>query len=124
MNPVWVISALYFGPFAWLVYVKMGRSVSHEMRHSDKEKFWAQVFVGTAHCGAGCTLGDIIAETVIFITGASIAGSVLDAEMAGNFALAFLLGIAFQYFAIMPMRKLTPVQGLSAALKCRCAFPD
>jgi hypothetical protein len=62
-------------------------------------------------------LGDIIAETAIFLGGISIAGSVLGAEMAGDFALAFLLGVAFQYFAIMPMRKLSPAQGLASALK-------
>lgn len=117
MNPVWIISALYFGPFAWLAYVTMGRSQSHEMIHRQKKPFWEQVFVGTTHCGAGCTLGDIIAETFLFVGGTSIAGSVLGAEMAGDFALAFLFGIAFQYFAIVPMGKLTPAQGLCAALK-------
>jgi hypothetical protein len=30
--------------------------------------------VSAAHCGAGCTLGDIIAEFVIFGLGASVAG--------------------------------------------------
>lgn len=34
-----------------------------------------------------------------------------------DFILAFLLGIAFQYFTIVPMRKLSPVQGLWAAIK-------
>jgi hypothetical protein len=117
MNPVWIISALYFGPFAWLAYVTMGRSQSYEMHHQHKKPFWKQVFVGTTHCGAGCTLGDIIAETLIFTGGVSITGSVLGAEMLGDFALAFLLSIAFQYFAIVPMRQFTPVQGLRAALK-------
>jgi len=31
--------------------------------------------------------------------------------------LAWLLGIAFQYFTIKPMRNLSPVQGLIAAVK-------
>lgn len=34
-----------------------------------------------------------------------------------DFALAFLFGIAFQYFCIKPMRNLSPAQGLWAALK-------
>ena len=34
-----------------------------------------------------------------------------------DFVFAFLLGIAFQYFTIKPMRDLTPLQGLIAAVK-------
>jgi hypothetical protein len=34
-----------------------------------------------------------------------------------DFALAFLLGIAFQYFTITPMKNLSPGRGLIAALK-------
>jgi hypothetical protein len=34
-----------------------------------------------------------------------------------DFVLAFALGIAFQYFAIVPMRKLPPGKGIVAALK-------
>ena len=34
-----------------------------------------------------------------------------------DFMFAFLLGIAFQYFTITPTRKLTPGQGLVAAIK-------
>jgi hypothetical protein len=35
---------------------------------------WATTAVGVSHCGAGCTLGDIIAEFAIFGLGATIAG--------------------------------------------------
>ena len=34
-----------------------------------------------------------------------------------DFSFAFLLGIAFQYFTIKPMRGLSPMQGLIQALK-------
>ena len=35
-----------------------------------KEKpFWQTTFVGVTHCGAGCTLGDIIAESKTVQTG-------------------------------------------------------
>jgi hypothetical protein len=116
MNPVWVISALYFGPLAWVLYVKMGRTGPAE-EHGGRKPFWMQVFVGTTHCGAGCTLGDIIAESLIFALGISFAGSVLGAEMALDFTLAFLLGMGFQYFAIAPMRELRPMLGIKAALQ-------
>ena len=50
-----------------------------------------------SHCGAGCTLGDIIAEWVVFALGLEIAGLALLPEYAGDYLLALALGIAFQY---------------------------
>jgi hypothetical protein len=73
--------------------------------------------VGVSHCGAGCTLGDIIAETAIFALGITIAGRALWAEFIGDYVLAVLLGLVFQYFAIAPMRDLGLRQGLVAAAK-------
>ena len=67
MNLVWPITALYFGPFAIWAYYVMGRRMS--------KPFWQSVAVGGTHCGAGCTLGDIIAEFVLFASlGAAITG--------------------------------------------------
>ncbi len=37
--------------------------------------------------------------------------------MIADYALAFGLGIVFQYFAIVPMRHLSPREGIVAALK-------
>ena len=72
---------------------------------------------GVAHCGAGCTIGDIVAEFVIFFAGVELLGFALPAEYIGDHALALLLGIAFQYFAIAPMRGLGVKDGLRAAAK-------
>ena len=58
-----------------------------------------------------------LAEFIVFVGGLAIAGSTFGAELAGDFALAFLLGIAFQYFAIVPMRHLSPGRGIVAALQ-------
>jgi hypothetical protein len=44
-------------------------------------------------------------------------GRALYAEYAGDLFLAWLFGIAFQYFTIKPMRNLSPIEGLKAALK-------
>ena len=70
-----------------------------------------------SHCGAGCTLGDVIAEFTIAGLGLTVLGSPLYTAFAGDLLLAWLLGIAFQYFAIKPMRNLSPSQGLIAAVK-------
>ncbi len=118
MNAVWPVTALYFGPFAVWAYWSMGRQTGGGHMHRQMHKpFWMMTFTGTTHCGAGCTLGDIIAEFFVFLTGLTIAGSAFGAELVGDYILAFLLGIAFQYFAIVPMRHLSPGQVVLAALK-------
>jgi hypothetical protein len=73
--------------------------------------------VGVSHCGAGCTLGDVLAEFAVFGLGATIAGEAVYAEMIGDYVAAVALGIVFQYFAIAPMRGLSPRKGLVEAAK-------
>ncbi|WP_241869497.1 DUF4396 domain-containing protein, partial [Acidocella aminolytica] len=77
-------------------------------RHHDgsDQPFWVSTFVGSTHCGAGCTLGDIIAEFLVFFTGAVFVGSTFGAELVLDYVFAFTLGVAFQYFSIAPMRGL------------------
>ena len=64
MNPVWPINALYLGPVALWAYGTVGReqpAAAHDYRTMDHAAegppTWRQVFKGTMHCGAGCTLG-------------------------------------------------------------------
>lgn len=73
--------------------------------------------VGALHCGSGCTLGDIIAETFVFFVPIILFGKPIFGAWAIDFVVAFLLGIAFQYFAIKPMRDISPKEGIIAALK-------
>ncbi|HLG97887.1 MAG TPA: DUF4396 domain-containing protein [Bryobacteraceae bacterium] len=75
------------------------------------------MFVGDSHCGAGCTLGDFAGEWIVFLTGLTVAGSVLWADYAIDFLFAYLLGLVFQYFAIAPMRNLSGWPGIKAAIK-------
>lgn len=134
MNVVWPVTALYLSVFALWGYFRLGRGMARETMKgmSDKEMkrqmvdkenqarrnpTWQQTAISDSHCGAGCTLGDIIAEFSIFGLGLSLFGTPLYAEFAGDLLLAWLLGIAFQYFTIKPMRNLSPVQGLVAAVK-------
>ncbi len=116
MNWVWPITALYGGPLAVWAYVRLGRAVPATPSAMSRP-FWQGVTVGGTHCGAGCTLGDIIAEVALFLTGFTIAGSMLGTEYVADFALAYILGIVFQYFAIAPMRRLSFWPGLWAAIK-------
>jgi hypothetical protein len=134
MNVVWPVTALYFSIFAVWAYVKIGvgmtkremQGISHDQMQPHKEKqeeqarldpTWRQTAVSDSHCGAGCTLGDIIAEFSIFGLGLTLLSEPIFAEYAGDLLLAWLLGIIFQYFTIKPMRHLSPAQGLAAAIK-------
>jgi Domain of unknown function (DUF4396) len=108
MNAVWPITALYFGPVAVLWYWTLNRP---------KRPFRQTIIVEATHCGAGCTLGDVIAEFAIYVTGFSIGGSGLLTEYVGDFVLAYAFGVVFQYFAIAPMRGLSLLPGLWAAIQ-------
>ncbi|MEX1828803.1 DUF4396 domain-containing protein [Luteibacter sp. CQ10] len=122
MNIVWPTCAL-FGSLAvvWL-YRRYGE-------HAESQPRWASVAKGTLHCGSGCTLGDVLAEaSVLAMPGLAIAfgwhGLFSDriyATWVLDTLLAFGFGIAFQYFAIVPMRHLTPGEGLKAAIRADSA---
>ena len=121
MEAVWPVTALYFGPFAWPAYRRWGRSNSpeYQRRGGAKPQYGERVSVaiGVGHCGAGCTLGDIVGAWLVLALGVKLLGLALPAEYIVDYVLAFSLGIAFQYFAIAPMRDLGVRDGVVAALK-------
>ncbi len=121
MEAVWPITALYFGPVAVWGYRRWGRPRSEQwqQRHGEPPQApkWTSTALGVSHCGAGCTLGDIIAEFAVFAFGFQIAGLALGAEYIGDYLLALALGIVFQYFAIAPMRGLGLRKGFIQAAK-------
>jgi Domain of unknown function (DUF4396) len=125
MEAVWPVTALYFGPAAAVAYRSWGRpSTSRwQAQHGDPpaRPGYTGVAVDVFHCGAGCTLGDIIAEFAVFGLGATVAGLALGAEYIGDYLAALILGIFFQYFAIAPMRGLSPRKGLIEAAKADVA---
>ncbi|GAN79853.1 MULTISPECIES: DUF4396 domain-containing protein [Acidocellaceae] len=128
MNPVWPITALYFGPIGLWAYYALGRAAKpqsaemsghngHHHHDGSDQPFWISTFIGSTHCGAGCTLGDIIAEFLVFFTGAAFVGSTFGTELVLDYVFAFTLGVAFQYFSIAPMRGLGLKDGIIAAVK-------
>ena len=121
MNVVWPITALWSGPLGLWAYARFGRSsTSQHPTNSPQKPFWQVVAVAATHCGAGCTLGDIVAEWVHFAYPFAIAGDAIFGAWTIDFVLAFLFGIAFQYFTIVPMRHLAFREGLIQALKADC----
>ncbi|HZT25497.1 MAG TPA: DUF4396 domain-containing protein [Pseudolabrys sp.] len=134
MNAVWPLVALFAGPIALWAYFAYGRLAARAMAavpnggeppSTRLTPFPVAVGEGTAHCGAGCTLGDILAEWLCFAAPAIALAfgwrSVFSEEMFAvwvvDYIFAFSFGIAFQYFSIAPMRGLSFWPGLLAALK-------
>ncbi len=77
-----------------------------EHHHKDSGRpMFVTVTVGVCHCGAGCVLGDIIGEWLVYGTNAAFGTPprLLWAEMLVDFGFAFAFGIIFQYFSIAPM---------------------
>ncbi|HEX4342372.1 MAG TPA: DUF4396 domain-containing protein [Verrucomicrobiae bacterium] len=127
MNIVWPVTALWAGPVALWLYFKQGRRMTHHAMHAARQQekhpgapkrpFPLTVAIGTTHCGAGCTLGDLISEMVMYFAPVTILNQRIFGTWAVDFAAAFILGIVFQYFSIVPMKHLPPGKGLAAALK-------
>lgn len=128
MHLVWPITALYLGPLAVLLYAST-RPLSLSGSPQPKGRFRElmkkadptreQSAVAVSHCGAGCVLGDIIGETTLFALGASVATFVAGSEFATrvvvDLVLAYVLGIVFQYFTIVP--RLSRGKGILLAMR-------
>ena len=133
MEAVWPLTALYLGPLGWVAYAHLGRPVpasrttsmesmsrvsTHHMSMRGEEELpgWRGIAVTATHCGAGCALGDVIGEWIVFGATISIAGHALWAEYLIDFAFGYVFGIGFQYWAIKPMSDLTPRAALRDAV--------
>ncbi len=136
MAVVWPVTALFGSLIALAGYFAYGRRDTHEaMRRTERHgapsskkqvPFPVTVAKGTCHCGAGCCIGDILAEWLAFgfpVVAVSLGWTTLFSEKMFavwilDYIFALVLGIAFQYFAIKPMRDdLSPAQALRLALK-------
>jgi Domain of unknown function (DUF4396) len=127
MNLVWPITALYAGPIALYAYYKVGRLSTRRMTEEaqrrgetppgSKKPFWQMVMLADTHCGAGCTLGDLMAEWGLVLFPLTLFGQKIFAAWLVDYVLAFGFGIIFQYFTIAPMRGLGFREGIKAAVK-------
>jgi hypothetical protein len=127
MNVVWPVTALWSGPLGYLAYRRWGRAGSRvamkqaeqrgEGPPSRQQPFPVIVGKGATHCGAGCTLGDIVAEWFAVLVPLSIFGHPIFGTWVYGYVAAYALGIVFQYFTIQPMRGLSVKDGIIAAVK-------
>ncbi|WCE04018.1 DUF4396 domain-containing protein [Pseudoxanthomonas sp. JBR18] len=136
MEAVWPLTMLWAGPVGLLAYFAFGRGMKrgaeahddgrageggHSHMHPPRRPRWQSIALGASHCGAGCVLADVIAESAtahwpLVLWGNEVFGGWLVALL-----LAYVIGIVFQYFAIAPMRGLGLKDGLVAAIKADTA---
>lgn len=125
MNLVWPLTAL-FGSLLWIAgYFGGGGRNRPDGANDEESPFPVMVATGSSHCGAGCALGDIMAEWIAFGVPAiavwfgwhSLFQTKMFAVWLLDFLFAFVIGIFFQYYTIAPMRGLSFKDGVSAALK-------
>jgi Domain of unknown function (DUF4396) len=64
---------------------------------------WAIILIGVSHCGAGCVLGDLVGEWVVWGSGITINGRDTWPCLLLDYGFALLFGIFFQYGSIAPM---------------------
>lgn len=123
MDLVYPITDLYWGPVALWFYLRHGRRQARPVIEQqgppspDQMPRWVVLGKAVSHCGAGCTLGDIAGEWLVLSLGLTVFGTSLVADFGMDFAFAWALGVVFQYFTIVPMRKIGKLQGVWAAIK-------
>ena len=127
MNVVWPITALYGSVLGLWLYLRIGRAPPRDAGgdHQGERPFAEQVAISTAHCGGGCTLGDLVAEWLavsfpaiaLWFGYQTLFADKIFAIWILDFILAFALGVLFQYFAIKPMSDQSGPRVVIEALK-------
>jgi hypothetical protein len=115
MNFVWPINALWGGVVVLWAYWKIGRMPSLEPRPvgvqvgamrapmHNPHPFWQKVVPATLHCGAGCSVADLVGPFVFMALPFSVLGREVFGEWTLDYILALGIGVTFQYAALSPM---------------------
>jgi hypothetical protein len=112
MQWVWPLTFLWGGLFALAMYLWFGRApppdVSDEPGQGQghgRRPMWQSVALGATHCGAGCSLADLLVEGGMHMLGLGFV--FLGHKIFGNwiidYAAALVIGVVFQYAALAPM---------------------
>lgn len=79
--------------------------------------FWQGVVADTLHCGAGCSLADLIGPWLFLMFPFTLFNNYTFGEWTLDYFLALLTGVTFQYAAISPMMNEKGVKIWLRALK-------
>jgi hypothetical protein len=127
MNWVWPLTSLFGGPLWLAFYGVWGRNAGRAAERKPSPAMG--VALVTNHCGAGCSLGDMIVEALMVLAPSlalafgwrTVFHEKMFAVWVADYLVAFVLGIGFQYFTIKPMGDLSPRAALIEALKADAA---
>lgn len=147
MNAVWILTALWGSYLALWAYNRFGQASAMKkedagtkmdmsgMKGMDmsnissmpmdmdmsmggmQRPYWQSVALSALHCGAGCTLADIIGEWFTNYVPVTVAGSQLIGNWVLDFILALIIGVYFQFYAIREMEKISVGNALTRAFK-------
>lgn len=133
MNAVWVLTALWGSVLAIWAYLRFGQTNPSKESNNDSPKIkmaamdgmnmnynrplWEKTILSSLHCGAGCTLADLIGESIGYLILRNIPGWSIGWQWGLDYLLALLIGVGFQYAAIHKMTKLSPAATAFKALK-------
>ena len=88
--------------------MEMDMAMQGEMSMQGMQRpYWQSVALSALHCGAGCTLADIIGEWFTNYVPVTVAGSQLFGNWVLEFILALMIGVYFQFYAIREMEKIS-----------------
>lgn len=98
--------------------MKMGNMKMDDSSSSKKySSFWQGVVADTLHCGAGCSLADLIGPWLFIVFPFTLFNNYTFGEWTMDYFLALLTGVTFQYAAIAPMMNEKGVKVWLRALK-------
>lgn len=97
--------------------MKMDMSMNQMGDMGTDRPLWQSIALSALHCGAGCTLADIIGEWFTNYVPVTVAGSQLIGNWVLDFVLALIIGVYFQFYAIREMSKISVSGALSRAFK-------
>ncbi|WP_288237768.1 DUF4396 domain-containing protein [uncultured Alistipes sp.] len=135
MNSVWILTGLWASFFGLWAYYAFGRvkrcALDEKQEHAGgmdgmksggmemdgmrmgemampPRSRWQSVVLSTLHCGAGCTLADLVGEWFLYFVPVAIGGSLIAGSWVIDYILALGFGIGFQYAAIRGMEPKAP----------------
>ena len=98
--------------------MEMDMAMQGEMSMQGMQRpYWQSVALSALHCGAGCTLADIIGEWFTNYVPVTVAGSQLFGNWVLDFILALMIGVYFQFYAIREMEKISVGNALARAFQ-------
>lgn len=130
MNTVWILTGLWAGGLGLWAYYRFGRQTARKsapemdmkmdmpmdmpmkMDMSADWPMWQSVTLSALHCGAGCSIADILGEWFLFFVPLGVFWG-----WGLEYVLALGIGVFFQYATIRAMQKISPSDAYAKAFK-------